>query len=470
MSTPARSSPKTRRWLLLGVLALVAALGWWLSRPEASPLAAEVPPDEPSTPATAGSLPAPAPPVLARTEPAPERASPAPLSPIVDEVLVEKQEVCSGEENLITVRAHTPDGNDAYLHYTVGNNTGQQVPLRVWRNDDGTYEVPPVTVFSKDNVATTVPVPRYTVKDCEPERLVQVLSRRLPNGEDDFELMAKVVERPVRPGEPAPRPFRPVRYEWSFDGGPPKTTGGPLTEHTFSGVPGDGALYSQHLIRVDVYDAAGKKATGRSSLQRLNTSFENLDKKGIVTLFAVGTPRFPSRGEDGVVRQTFRIHHQFKGPVRLTKVTALRAFIPTADGPPSPEQVDAATLPVDTIPEGPGVEVKVALDLTAEPDTFALTYVLEGTSATGRPAHGTFTVMRPPPRPSKENSTAVTDPLLRARILKARELLQQEYVTDEDLFRLEREGRFVGLKAEPSPSGATAGKPPHRRLERPPSP
>ncbi|NTX58525.1 hypothetical protein HR086_45285, partial [Myxococcus sp. CA039A] len=48
----------------------------------------------------------------------------------------------------------------------------------------------------------------------------------------------------------------------------------------------------------------------------------------------------------------------------------------------------------------------------------------------------------------RENSTPVTDPLLLAKVKRARELLGQPFVTDEDLWRLEREGRFKDLKVQ----------------------
>ena len=451
-----RPQRPTRTWLLLALVALGMVAGWLLSREQpaqdTSVPQARTRPQSPAADSAAPPLaPAPGAPQVAgaaATEPAP---------PIVDEVLVEKQEVCSGEDNLITVRAHTPDGNDAYLHYTVGSGTGQRIPIRVWRNDaDGSYELPTITVFTKNNVSVTVPMPRYTVKECEPERLVHVLSRRLPNAEDDFEFFAKVVERPAMPGKPAPKPFVPARYVWTFDDEPAQTTTTPTVSHGMLSKTGAESMYTQHLIRVDVYDAAGQKVTGRSSLQVLNTSFENFDKKGIVTLLAVGTPRFPVLDEDGVVRQTFRLYHRFRGPVRLTRVTAIRAFRGNGEGPPPPEQVDVASLPVSEIPEGKGTEVKVSVDTQAEPDVFALTYALEGLSADGHPARGTFSVMRPPPKPTKENSNPVTDPVLLAKIKRARELLQQEFVTDEDIFRLEREGKFANLKIDPSQKPAQA--------------
>jgi hypothetical protein len=454
-STPENRSPKPwRPVLLLALLALGGLVGWLLSRDGPASDA----PTEARTRAHDAAEDAPSP-ALATAPGAPEvapAAAPPPAPPIVDEIQVEKQEVCSGEENLISVRAHTPDGHDAYLHYSVGAGTGQRMPLRVWRNDDGTYEIPTVTVFTKDNVSVTVPIPTYQVKECEPERLVHVMSRRVPNAEDEFEFLAKVVERPVRPGQPAPRPFVPARYVWTFDEEPAKTTTTPVVSHTLLGKAGADSMYTQHLVRVDVYDASGQKATGRSSLQVLNTSFENFDKKGIVTVLAVGTPRFPVLDEDGVVRQSFRLYHRFRGPVRLTKVTTIRAFQGNKEGPPPPEQVDVASLPVSEVPEGQGAEVKVTFDTKAEPEVFAITYALEGVSADGHPARGTFSIMRPPPRPTRENSTPVKDPELLAKVKRARELLKQEYVTDEDIFRLEREGRFADLKVDASQKPAQA--------------
>ncbi|MCY1073464.1 hypothetical protein [Archangium lansingense] len=458
-STPENRSQRPWRWvLLLALLALGGVVGWLLSQQQSAP---EAPASQAQTRTPAAQEEAPSP-ALAAAPKSPEAEPPTtaePAPPIVDEVLVEKQEVCSGEDNLISVRAHTPDGNDAYLHYTVGDGTGQRVPIRVWRNDaDGSFEIPRVTVFTKNNVAVTVPIPPFKVKECEPERLIHVMSRRQPNSEDDFEFFAKLMERPARSGQPAPKPFVPVRYVWTFDDEAPVTTSGPIVSHSMLSSTGASGMYTQHLIRVDAFDASGRKETGRSSLQVLNTSFENFDKKGIVTLLAVGTPRFPVLDPDGVVRQTFRLYHRFRGPVRITQVKVIRSFRGSDEGPPPPEQADVASLPVSEVPEGKGTEVKVTFDTKAEPDIFAMTYALEGLSADGHPARGTFSVMRPPPRPTKENSSPITNPVLLAKVKRARELLKQEFVTDEDIFRLEREGKFADLKVDASqkPSGNVA--------------
>jgi hypothetical protein len=51
--------------------------------------------------------------------------------------------------------------------------------------------------------------------------------------------------------------------------------------------------------------------------------------------------------------------------------------------------------------------------------------------------------------------------MMKAKILRARELLGQAYVTDEDLWRLEREGLFRGLEpaAVNPPSGPRRAPP-----------
>jgi hypothetical protein len=74
-----------------------------------------------------------------------------------------------------------------------------------------------------------------------------------------------------------------------------------------------------------------------------------------------------------------------------------------------------------------------------------------------------------------ENSDPVTDPNLEAKIRAAREILHQEVVTDDDLWRLEREGQFANLSniaaegkrvpanaappAPPGPNHVTQGPP-----------
>ena len=79
---------------------------------------------------------------------------------------------------------------------------------------------------------------------------------------------------------------------------------------------------------------------------------------------------------------------------------------------------------------------------------------------------GSFSVMRPPPRPTADNSRPVVDPTLKAKILAAREILGKDTVNDEDLWELERQGRFASLAL---PGDAPARTTAPRTLARPPA-
>ncbi len=354
--------------------------------------------------------------------------------------------MCSGEENLVTIKAHTVDGTDDHLHYVVGSETGQRIPVRIWKRADGTYERPRVSVFGRDNVATHAELPEFQVKDCEPLRNAVVGSRLLPNTMGEYEFQVRILDVAAKK-LPDARPFQAVRYEWSWGDGSTETTQGPVATHRFSGQELE-RMYHQYLVSVEAVAANGERVKGRQALQVLNLAYENFVYRGVITVLGEGTPRFPQLGEDGVVRQTFRLFHQAKGSVRIDKVTAVRAFRPTQEEPSREEALETNELAVSHIPPGKGVEVQVKLDTKAEPDTAVITFLLEGSSEDGHPVRGSFSVMRPPAPPTRDNHIPVMDPVLIAKIKRAQQLLQQRFVTDEDLIRLEREGKFADLKVE----------------------
>ena len=102
------------------------------------------------------------------------------------------------------------------------------------------------------------------------------------------------------------------------------------------------------------------------------------------------------------------------------------------------------------IPPGAGLQARLVLDPRREPETLSHDYTLEGRTAEGHLARGAFSVMRPPTAPTRTLHRPVDDPLLVAKIRRARELLRAEFVTDEDLWSLERAGKFTDLKLDPN--------------------
>jgi len=428
-----------RALAIAAVLAAIALLWWSRSRAPGAPS----PPLAPTAPVASSAHP---PPPAASPSPRrpPAHEGPAASPPIIDAIDVEKREVCEGEDSLVTIRAHTPGHtDDAYLHYVVAGRPGQAVPIRGIRRDPAEGEPPSshVRVFGRNNVVAEAPLPAIRTKACRAPRVVHVQLRLLPNGEDDFELHAQVVD------VAATTPLRVARARWQFGDGTTGESAGPTIEHSYRDRPQQ-TLFSQLLVQVELIGDRGERVIGRTALQLLNPAFEHLAYRGIVRLSTVLTPRFPTLDDRGVVTQRVRLWHHHDAPVTLTRVVRrphLRDQGPA--GPPEP--LDPAAFLGATVLAASGLELAVALDTRARPDALADEYVVEGTSADGFPAIGAFTIMRPPDPPTRERSTAVLDPALKARILRARARLGRPYVTDEDLRRLELDGAFADLPPRP---------------------
>ncbi|WP_225413880.1 PKD domain-containing protein [Stigmatella hybrida] len=437
----------------LGICVLAGLIAW-LGGAEA-PASPPPPPPPPAMPGPRQGDYEPSP--VAAQAPPPERpaevppAAVDPAAPVIDAITVEKTEVCEGEENLISLRAHAPDGSDAYLHYSVGGRQGQRIPVRSWIADDGESPKLEVKVFGRDGKVTVADVPPFTVKPCKPARSAFITSRVRANTWSEFEFEVKLVESAVPEGGVA---FQPRSYEWNFGDGETAITQTPYALHNYEGRKQD-AMFSHLLVEVKVRGDAGEPVVGRTALQLVNPAFEDLATKGVVTLLVQLTPRFPELGSDGVVRQKVRLFHHQDRPVFIHNAVRFRHRRAAPTEPGGQQVVDpSALLGSSTIPPGKGLEFEIKLDTRKEPDVFSVEHYVEGKDSEGRPARGAFSVMRPPPRPTKDNSHPVEDPLLKAKILAARKLLNRPYVTDEDLWQLQRQGKFADLEARAQAAAA----------------
>ena len=373
--------------------------------------------------------------------PAPQaRASSRPVAPpVFDRVRVEKDEVCEGEENLVTVHAHTTDGNDDFLHYTVAGEAGAQVPLRAYVGRDGKPMSQYALAFSKDNVATRIELPPYRVKNCRPSRILVVTMRMLPNSVSEREFTAAVQALDGIP-------FTPAWYEWDFGDGSLEATADPFATHDYSGLAQKTA-FTDLLVKVKALDGGGQSVEGRFPLHIRNVAFDTR-RRGMATLFTQPTPRFPEIGTDGIVRQKFRIWHAEDVPVQITGATMSRLFLPEAPGsapaPPDVAAIDHTSLLRHAdLPPGVVREESLEFDFAAVPNTvYAVTVELQGTTSAGTPARGQLTILRPQPRPTRENSVPIQDPAMILKIRRAMAILKQDTVSQEDLSRLEREGKL----------------------------
>jgi len=453
--------PRNRRRLVfvaaaLLVIAIIVLLLMPARRKPEERLSRPAPPATPSIVA-----PVETPPVASSAPAAAQRipgASPD-EAPVIDEIQVEKPEVCSGEENLITIRAHTVNGTDPFLHYVVDGQMGKSVPLRLWLGDDGQIEGQHfVRVFGRTNTPVTVPLPPYRVKNCQPRRLLSVEHHLRANSWSDFDFFAKIVTV-AAPGrdprkEGLDEPFAVLSYAWSFGDGEQTTTATPLVTHSYEGRKQE-SLYAYFVVGVDIVDKKSEKLSGRTTLALINPGFEAYARKGIVQLLIALDPRFPELGSDGRVVQRVRLWHTRPEPVTIESAT-LTEYYEGGSGSAKPKAVDVVgVLGTATIPPGPqGIATTVVLDTAGAPGVFSATYRLSGKSEDGHPAMGSFSIMKPPPRPTADNSRQVVDPVRKAKILAARQILGQDVVTDEEIWQLEREGLLANLVVPPGSAAA----------------
>jgi len=380
-----------------------------------------------------------------QTTPSPprsDRAVPPPQllvakEPVVEEITVEKTEVCSGEDNLVTVRLAGDHQNDENIQITMPGNggAGRQMPfilgLTVAKEQPA---MPEVVVSGRDGALAAVKIPTVTVKDCTPGPSLSVEVALVANTSATFALTATV-------RNPGPTAFKPVQWHWDFGDGRDATTKLRTVEHSYEDHPQKTRI-SNFLVHVRAADAEGVELLGRHALDVLRS-------KNVVVITTELSPRPPVIADDGRVTQRVRIHHASDQPVTLERVEVQR-FRDNEQGVEEMQTTDVdprQVLGTQVIPPGRGIETTAVFDTRAEPRTKRVTFDLHGKSADGIRASGQYSVLRPSePSPQAEHEV-VTDPQVKAAILAARKKLGRDEVSLDDMVRLKREGALDNLPA-----------------------
>ena len=450
-----RPFDRRRAAVAVAVLLAVMVAALWFGRRTATARGSHptVEPTEALEPAAAAPL---AKRTSVVTTTAPRNDEPA---PVIDDIVLEKAEVCSGEENLVSTKAHTVNGTDPWLHYSTDGYAGPSIPVTLWLDPEGNVVGNhSVSVFGRMNAMTAVPLPSYKVKPCQPVRVVHITASVESNSFGVFDIEASIVNLPAPPRNVmsvGPTSFTPVSYLFSFGDGETATTKRPFATHDYGGRL-QSSNFASFVVRADVRSTDGDVLTGRSALTISNPGYRDLSQKGIVGLMVSLSPRFPQLDADGRVVQKVRLWHIMPEPVVIEHATMTQYYRGAVGQTPRTEVDVAGLLGTTTIPPGKnGIEIAASIDAAAEPEVFCVTYNLTGKSADGLPVMGAFSVMRPPPKPTAENSKLVTDPFLKAEIVAARHILGKDIVNLEDIKQLNRQGAFAALRAPGSNPGAT---------------
>jgi hypothetical protein len=387
---------------------------------------------------------------LDQTGPSPprsDRAVPPPqlvaaTQPIVEEITVEKTEVCSGEDNLVTVRLAGDHQNDDAIRIAMPRlgGAGRQMPFILGLTAAKQQpEMPEVVVSGRDGPLATVKIPTVTVKDCTPGPSLSIEAAPVAGTSAAFALTATV-------RNPGPTPFKPVQWHWDFGDGRDATTKVRTVEHSYEDGPQKRARGSSFLVHVRAADAEGVELLGRHALDLVRS-------RHVVVINTELDPRLPVIGPDGRVTQRVRVHHASDQPVTLERVEVQR-FRDNQQGVEEMQATDVdprQLLGTSVIPPGRGIEATAVLDTRAEPRIKRVTFDLHGKSADGIRASGRYSVLRPSEPAAQDEREVAADRQVNAALLAARKKLGRDQVSLEDMVRLKREGALDNL---PAPDGA----------------
>ncbi len=340
--------------------------------------------------------------------------------PIIDEVTLEKDEVCADEENLVTVTARSASGDDRWLQIEVAGGFGSRVPVRFGRDAflQGNLEV---RVRDRNGAETRAPIPPLSFKPCTETDVLTLNQRWLPGQRRLAELNVELTE--------ATR-LEPVRYRWDFgDGGQSETTV-PRATHDYSAVPQD-RLFSQVVVRCEAIDAAGRSISGRLSLPIRNWEFQRLHLERRIVVMA---DQRDVRGD----RFAFHVWHLGASPVTITRITSIETTAEQLSRETAPDAAPAKEVPVSAVlgdatlaPAGRDVELALPAGLAA------LSYHLEGTSEGGLEVSGDILLVRA--ELSGVPGRMARDPRYREKVRRARKLLGKSEVTEAEIGRIHKQ-------------------------------
>jgi hypothetical protein len=293
--------------------------------------------------------------------------------------------------------------------------------------------------------------PLFRVNKCVAPHFVVLRHYLEPNTRREFQFAAQLGYPTKAREEGKVKPFAPVRWEWDFGDGVRTTTRTPVVVHAYKDYVETTAT-TDFLVRVEAFDATGYKLVGRDNVALHNPAFEAMAMKKVAVLEATLNPRFPEIGADGKIRHQVRLRHHRPDDVIIESVTRVHSAedVP-GEGAKEVQQPLEPESVLGTRYIAPGVEgCSFSVEMTPDPGRgFAMDrYLIVGRTVDGHRAEGQFSVMTPPPAPTAKDDL-VQDPALMAKIMETQRILGKPLVTDADITRLEREGRFASLAVDP---------------------
>jgi hypothetical protein len=188
-------------------------------------------------------------------------------NPVIERVLVDKTEVCRGEENFVRVDVSTVDDSDADLKILLqgsgflgSGSTGSRLPLRLFALTNA-EQMPTVVVFGKGGTFAQQQVPFVHVKDCDADPFLRLeAQKRSDEGPAVYELHASLGAEHL------------TNVAWTFGDGSTATKQEPSVTHDY-GQREQRSRFSEFLISATATDAQGRTVRGHQTLELLNREY-----------------------------------------------------------------------------------------------------------------------------------------------------------------------------------------------------
>jgi len=244
--------------------------------------------------------------------------------PMIDQVSVDKKEVCRGEDNFATVKAHTLDGADYYLRIGMTDPEsgrmlqGTRIPFHLDRQPTHPIRV---SVEGRRR-ASFVDLPEIRVKDCDVPRRVNIVTRRSFDASDRVQFTASVAET-RQPSSFDNAPFAPVSYEWDFGDGQTEVTTSADVMHSYE-ARSQASVVSVFLVHVRLKERGDRQIEGAITVPLTNRGFVPLIHENTV-LVSAGVTRKEGSDEP----QKIWLYHGYPQTVTIDRVEVVE----TAEGP-----------------------------------------------------------------------------------------------------------------------------------------
>ncbi len=353
------------------------------------------------------------------------------MTDMIDEVVVEKNPVCSGEDFMVSVKASNPRGKTDTLNYRIAGKKGNPVILN--------YKAPGeknIHVFVRGDVALldhkTSPVRVVRCENKPAARLKSVFSdNRL--SEVDFE----VVDMQGLEGD--------CVFEWDFGNGKSaKTTIGAVNCNY--GDREQKSFTSTFIAKVAIIDEKGVKVVARNEVTFPNIQWINS---------RMGSPAIPitydriarRNGDDYIVN--IQIKNIFDTPLNFTDAHV--KCVPCGGNQSAETSTYSAGEFISKTSLEAGEYAKDTLIFNKSICSFEICTVavkLAGQLSDGREVVSSMYISVPmSPESIQEalqnnRARVISDGDIIDKVKKARVILSREFVTPEDIKRLERDGKL----------------------------